>query len=342
MLPIILILSYFLIHSALTTSDKQLNINLKYEDNNTFLLFYNLTTNYSYYITIRSFGDVQLKYGLYSPTNKSQEYLIKISHQYETEEFFYLFIICFHFLIPLNNLDIQCKDIRLFKTEEDRELYMSKDFLPSYNPLFVPMMYALSVLMLLPVIIQHHRRKKFQSIRRRKELRRLSVSIASDKRNPKRNIAQRFLSQFVENGNINYKTIPSDIELVSIPSTKNILNDTEENPNVTFTIQNFVPYAHQYDEIDLNEETNVDAHDCIAHLLDNTPWNTPDVHQPFSSSLSRRSVIHDSATAIKEQHVPTIGPFHIDNDDRKPILKSQKYSVANFYSSKRNFLESDV
>ena len=214
----IIISIYFLTFFVRSNANSDLNINIQYRGNETVILFYNLTTNYSYYITFRSFGNEQSKFGLFSPTKGFKEYTIEIPYPYSTID---LLIICFHFLRPNNDLDIQCYDRRIVKSYEI--------FLPSYNPLFVPMMYALSVLMLLPVIIQNHRRKKALVLQRRKELRRLSVSISRDKQNPKRNIVQKLLAQIMEDGKINYKNIPIDIELVSAPSTKIILDDLEDN-----------------------------------------------------------------------------------------------------------------
>jgi hypothetical protein len=282
--------------------------------------------------------------GLFLPSNKFEEHSIEILYEYSTTELYYLFIICFHFILKINDIDIHCEDLRIRKDDINTDL--SKDFLPSYNPLFVPMMYALSVLMLLPVIIQHHRRKKAQLLKRQKELRRLSVTISQDQQNPGQNIAQKFLSQIIENGNVHYKNIPMDIELVSTSSTKPTIDDSDENTNVTFALQNLHPFIHKYDQNDINEQSCIDANDCIAHLLDNTPWNTPNSDQPFSTSSYRNhSVIRDSATAVKEQqHLPTIISFHDDDDDddRKPILKTIKYPTSNFRRTNRVFFESDV
>jgi hypothetical protein len=205
-------------------------------------------------------------------------------------------------------------------------------------------MYALSVLMLLPVIVQHHRHKTKQLLQRQKELRRLSVTILQDKTTPKPNFVQKLVSQIMENGNVNYENLPIDIELVSVPSTKTILDDIDnENANLAFTSQNLRPFIHKDDE---SEGFPIDANDCIAHLLDNTPWNTSNISQPFitrSSSSRHPSVIRDSAASIKEKYVPTIISFHDDDDDdRKPILKSTKYSAPNFYNTNRIFFESDV
>lgn len=335
---IIFIFVYFFINSVISfVHNPQVNIDIDYGENDTLILFYNLTTNYTYFITIRSFGNEQLKLGLFLPSNKFVEHSLEVFYQQSTTELFDLFIICFHFILQINDLDIQCKDIRLLKNKSQ----ISQDFLPSYNPLFVPMMYALSVIMLLPVIIQHHRHKQALLLQRKKELRRLSVSISQDKRNPKQNFMRKILSQIIENGNINYANLPLDIELVSLPSTKTILDDVDENANVTFTLQNLQPFIHKYDDDELNEQSVVDAHDCVAHLLDNTPWNTPHIDQPFNTSSYRHHpVIHDCTTVLKEQHVPTIIPLHDDDDDddRKPILKT----TTHFPRSNRVFFESDV
>lgn len=340
-----IILLYFCIQSISTISDQNLNINVEYENNQTILLTYNLTTNFSYYLTFRLFGNEQFKYGLNSPTNQSINHSIPVLFQPETDDSLSLFIICFHFLVSLDNLDIQCRDIRLVNNFDNERFNVSEDFLPSYNPLFVPMMYALSIIMLLPVMIQHHRRHQLQSIRRRKELRRLSVSIVQDKSNPKRNFAQRILSSFSENGNLNYESVPLGMKLTSATSTKTTLDDIDDNPIVTFSLQNSIPFTHQYDDIDLTE-SNIDAHDCIAHLLDNTPWNTPMPDQSFSTSSLRHSVIRDCATNIKEQYVPTIVTFYGGNNDeeRQLILNTRKNSTKNFNFSQANrtFFESDV
>jgi len=340
-----IIIIYFSINSVLSLANNyQLNINIDYEENNTIILFYNLSTNYSYFLTFRSFGNEQFKFGLFFPTNKFEQHSIEILYQYSTTELFYLFIICFHFILQINDIDIQCEDIRLYKNDYIKS-DISQDFLPSYNPLFVPMMYALSIVMLLPVIIQHHRHKKAQLLKRQKELKRLSITISHDQQNPAHNIAQDILSQIIENGNINYKNIPTDIELVSIPSPKPMPNDINKNVNLTFGIQNLQSFIHKYDDNDINEQSSIDAHECIAHLLDNTPWNKLHNDQIFStSSFRNHSVIRDSTTPIKDQYLPTIIPFHDDDDDddRKPILKTIKYPISNFHRTNRVFLESDV
>ena len=334
---LILILGYFLVHTVLLKANEDFNLHLEYGENGSVILFYNLTTNYSYFLTFRSFGNDQFKSDLYPPAREFKDESIEISYQDHPTEFFYLFITCFHFILSSNDLDIQCKDLRLFPQNTNKS--SEEDFLPSYNPLFVPMMYALSIVMLLPVIIQHHRRKKAQELQRAKELRRLSVSISQDKQNPKRNFAQKLLSQMIENGNINYKNIPMDIELVSPLST------IDDNIPMTFTLDNLQPLIHRVSGIE-EESSGVDAHDCIAHLLDNTPWNTPSQSdQPLSTSFARYSVVQDSASTIKRSDVPTIVSIHDDNDDdddRKPILRTKKSSLSVLYRTNRTFFESDV
>ncbi|CAF1051616.1 unnamed protein product [Adineta steineri] len=344
----IIIIIYCFIYSVISLSNNQtkitnsLNINLDYGENDTIILWYNLTTNYSYFITFREFGDEQLKFGLFlSTNNKSEEHSIEIFHQNFTLNIRHLFIICFHFILQVNNLDIQCKDIRLFKKDEiDPDL--PEVFLPSYNPLFVPMMYALSVIMLLPVIIQNHRRKKALTLQRRTTLRRLSIQIAQDDQNPQQNIVKQMLSRIAENGDLTYENIPMEMKLVSDSSTKLTLDDMNDN-NVTFTLENLQPFAYDYDDNDTNEQLDVNADDCIAHLLDNTPWNTPNSDQPLTPSLSRHPLIRDSATAIKEQHVPTTIPFHDDDDDDlKPILITNKHPRRSLYKKNQVFFETDV
>ncbi|UJR33191.1 hypothetical protein I4U23_020646 [Adineta vaga] len=310
-------------------------------------IVYNLTTNYSYYITFRAFGDVQFQFGRFLSTNKSEENSIEIFHRYSTKESYHLFIICFHFLLQFNNLDIQCKDIRLLQNDQ-LQSNSSEDFLPSYSPLFVPMMYALSIVMLLPVIVQHHRHKKALLLKRRQTIRRLSLHIAQDDQNPQQSLIKNMLLQIDNNDEANYENLSIEMDGISIPMTQLNRNDVNGN-NVTFTLQNLQPFIHRYDDDDdddddLNEQSGMNADDCIAHLLDNTPWNTPHIEQPLTTSLLRHSVVRDGATAIKEQHVPTIISYHDDDDDndQKPILKSNKQSTKSFYRTNRVFFESDV
>ncbi|CAF3271407.1 unnamed protein product [Rotaria socialis] len=338
---IIILIIYLSINSVLSALNNQtkpinaLNIDVNYAENYTIILSYNLTTNYSYFITFRSFGHRQIKYGLFLPTNRSEENSIEIFYQYHTTE---LFIVCFHFILPANGLDIKCEDLRVVNGDQINS-NGEKEFLPSYNPLFVPMMYALSILMLLPVIIQHHRQKKTELLRRQKHLRHLSVSLVQDDPNLTKNI----LSGMVKNGRVNYENIPIDIELLSLPSTRTMLDDLDDDTNATFTIRKHNSFIEKYDDYDIDRQTDVDAHDCIAHLLDSTPWTTLDINEPLSTSSCKHPVIRDSAIAIKEQHVPTIVHFRNDNDcSRKLTVESNKYSSLNVSLINPMFFESDV
>ena len=337
MLVITLLLSCFLLHSVRTRSSMEMNITLEWRSNETIILWYNLTSHYSYLITFRSFGSEQVKFGLFPPTKQFEEHSIDISYRSNASELVDLFIICFHFLLPSNELDIQCKDLRSFESKTNTSSG-KKDFLPSYNPLFVPLMYALSVLMLLPVIVQHHRRKKAQAFRRRTEIRRWSVSISRDPENPKRNFAQKIFSQIMKNGTINYEKPPIGIELVSSPSTKALLDDRVGHANDGFSLDNLSPSIHDNNDYPIE----IDAHECIAHLLDNTPWTTPYQDQPLGTRFARHSVVLDSATALKGLRAPTIISMYDDEDDGRPILQTRKYSTDSFSRRNRAFIESDV
>jgi len=292
-------------------------VNIEYEKNNTFIFSYNLTTNYSYYLTFRLFEHEQIKFGLFSPSFKQNSFQI-YNQYYSSTTLVYLFIICFHFIRQLNDIDIQCKDIRLLKIDQTKSL-------PSYKPLFVPMMYALSILMLLPVIIQHRRRKRAQLIERQKQLGRLSLTISQD--NPE------ILSKIVDNKKIKFKKIPIQIELVSLPSSKTILDDIDDNDNVTFTLQKLRPFADKSDEDE--DESGVTADDCIAHLLNNTPW---------SSSLTQQtSVERDSMDMLNEQHSPMITTFYgTEEDDQQSLLESNVHSTIDLFKINPAFMESDV
>ena len=323
-------LRYFLLLPMVMS---ELNIHVQYGDNNTIVLSYNLTSNYSYLITVRLFGNEQSKFGVFPPTDEFEENSIEL---FQSSSSTNLIIICFHFIRRINDLDIQCQDRSLNKEKGNST---DPDFLPSYHPFFVPMMYALSILMLLPVIIQHHRQKRTLVVQRRKELRRLSVSISQDKQNPQRKIAQKMLSQINENGNITYENIPLDLGLVSAPSTKTILEDLDDNPPMNFSIQNLQPFIAK--DAFRKKSTEVDAHDCIAHLLDHTPWSTSCMDQPLMRSLSQHRVMRDCSTAIKEQHVPIIITLEND-DDPIPMCDARRFSKARLQQTNRAFLESDV
>jgi len=309
-----LIFLYFLSYFV---RGNEITVNIEYGENNTFIFSYNLTTNYSYYLTFRLFEHEQIKFGLFSPSFKQNTF--QIYNQYHSSTtLVYLFIICFHFIRQLNDIDIQCKDIRLLKIDQTKSL-------PSYKPLFVPMMYALSILMLLPVIIQHRRRKRAQLIERQKQLGRLSLTISQD--NPE------ILSKIVDNKKIKFKKIPIQIELVSLPSSKTILDDIDDNDNVTFTLQKLRPFADKSDEDE--DESGVTADDCIAHLLNNTPW---------SSSLTQQtSVERDSMDMLNEQHSPMITTFYgTEEDDQQSLLESNVHSTIDLFKINPAFMESDV
>ena len=327
------------------TTFKHIDVTVHDLANDTVLLVYNLTSNASYIITFRLFGDEQLRFGPYAPTHGWKQTSLEILHSYRTTESFYLFITCFHFLLPSNDLDIQCRDIRLSKKQSDKG-NSSDDFLPSYNPLFVPMMYGLSVIMLLPVIIQHHRRKQALLMKRHKELRRLSIGIAQDDQHPHQTLAQRVISQITPNGTVRYDQMPVELELLAAPSMNTILEDLDEHAPVTFTLDNRHPWIRQFSvqSNELSPEANVSADDCIAHLLNNTPWNTPQIDQPLMISRSSpQTVVHDQAIVTNEPYVSITLPFTDDElNDRRPILQTEKQSKTVAHRPRRAFFESDV
>ena len=345
---IIVLLFHCLINSVLSKSENQtktspsLNIHVAGGDNDTLVLFYNVTTNYSYLITFRLFGDVQLRFGVYSPTNRSEAHSIAVTETYRSSDPYHLLIVCFHFILPFDNLDIHCRDIR-FTQREHAGSNSSQDLLPSYNPLFVPMMYALSIVMLLPMIIQHHHHKKALLLQRRQTLKRLSIHIAQDEQHPQQHLIKDLLSRFSENGEVNFENLSLEMEPVLASST-NIHRDDSNDNNVTFTLHNLQPFIHRSNNNDADEQVDVNADDCIAHLLDNTPWNTSKNEQPLMKSLSRHAAVRDCAVAIKEQHVPTTMPLHDDDDDsdQKPILKTSKHSTNRIHKTNRVFFETDV
>ena len=271
----------------------QLIVTMHYDNNNTFILYYNLTSNVSYYLTFRIIEHEQIELGLFP--SDIRENTLHIPNDYEsTNTTAYLFIICFHFIHRLNEIDIQCKDIRLMKLET------SKMPVPSYKPLFVPMMYALSILMLLPMIIQHRRRKQVQSVERRKQLRRLSMTIVQDHPD--------ILANLVKRASVSLKTLPTTMDLLSIPSTKTILDDLDEN--IPFTKTNPHIFIDQH-----HDDIEVTADDCIAHLLDSTPWNSTPTNDDQSSSMIS------------------------SNDERKT---SNGSCTINLYRSNPAFIESEV
>ena len=328
------------------TTFNHIDVTLHDLGNSTLLLVYNLTCNASYFVTLRLFGDEPLRFGPYSPTHGWRQASLEILHSYRTRESFYLFISCFHSLVPFHDLDIQCRDIRLAKKQSGKS-NSSDDFLPSYNPLFVPMMYGLSVLMLLPVIIQHHRHKQALLKKRHKELRRLSIGIAQDNHHPQQTFAQRVIARITPNGTVRYDQMPAKLELHSAPSMNTMLEDLDEHTPVTFTLDHLHPWIRQF-SVKSNEphaEANVSADDCIAHLLDNTPWNTPQmIDQPLMISRSSpQTVVRDQAIVSNEPHVSITLPFTDDElNDRRPILPTEKQSRTASYRTRRAFFESDV
>ena len=288
-------------------------VNIESHDNQTFILHYNVTTNYSYYITFRLFGHEQLKLGLFTPKFPCEQSSVTILDQYRPHsDSTTLYIVCFHFLRSPLDIDIQCRDIRLATTEVDSR--------PSYKPLFVPMMYALSVLMLLPVIIQHRRHKQAQLSERRKALRRLSINIIQD--NPE------LLPRCVQNGKLDPKKIPIQIELLSFPSTRTIMDNIDDNDNVTFSLPNGEPFHAACNEE--SEDFGVTADDCIAHLLDNAPWNTD-----YSEKAPLRS-------SMKEQQVPMLASVYDPQSDRPSSSKSDAHCTVHLFRSNPAFIESDV
>ncbi|UJR13995.1 hypothetical protein I4U23_000995 [Adineta vaga] len=299
----------------------QISANIEYLNETTLIVYYNLTANYSYYLTFRQFEHEHIKYGLFPATYRYEQRYVKIFNQSNTlEEFVQLFIICFHFLRQFNDIDIQCKDLRLLNTDQEH--------LPSYKPLFVPLMYVLSILMLLPMIMHRRHHKRAELIERRKQLRRLSLSIAPD--NPD------LLTQMVENGQFNFKNIPIQIELVSLPTTKTILDDIDDNDNVTFTLQERQRCTENTDD----DEPGITADDCIAHLLDNTPWSSHRIQQsPMMSSIKR-----ESRDVLREQQIPiiTILSNDDDSDDKRPILRFDDHQTVDLYTANPTHEETDV
>ena len=302
----------FCCFSSFTNEIDRFTIWIEKSSNETFILNYNVSSNYSYLITFRLFEHEQFKYGLFNPTDGNEMKSIEILHHYELmrEEIYYFFIICFHFIRSLNDIDIVCKDLRLVKTNPfDSE----NDYLPSYRPLFVPMMYALSVLMLLPVIVQHRRQKRANIIDRQRQLKRLSLSLVNE--NP------QAISRRLKNGPVDLTQLPNEIQLVSCPSKKTIFEMINDNENVMFTLQDTM--MNNIDETNY-EEPPVTADECIAHLLNNTPWT----RESFSRSHF-----------VVEQE-PT---FHERFQQRKITSKpDNQYCSLPLYRSNPAFVESDV
>lgn len=291
--------SLIIIFSADLLQANQLIVTIDYGDNDTLILYYNLTTNSSYYLTFRVFEQEQIKFDLFS--SDIQENTLQITYEHHSDNSLpYLFIVCFHFLHRLNEIDIQCKDINLIKSES---IPIS---LPSYKPLFVPMMYALSVLMLLPVIIQHRRHKQVKSLERRKQIRRLSMTIVQDHPNILSNLAKRV--------SVNLTKLPIDVELLSIPSTRTILDDL--NDDVLFTQTKPRILIDDYDR-------EMTADDCIAHLLNNTPWS------------STPTIVKDSTSVFDDQYLPMMPML----DDTEKVNGT---CTVDLYRLNPAFIESEV
>ncbi|CAF4183679.1 unnamed protein product [Rotaria sp. Silwood2] len=324
-LTIIYLSSYLILLTSgnETNTIHVLTVNIKYGKNETFILYYNLTTNYSYYLTFRLFEHQQIKFGLYSSTYQYKQNSIEIYNQYDlSRELFYLFIICFYFILPLNDIDIQCKDIRLLK--DNKINFRHHEYHPSYKPLFVLLMYALSILMLLPVIIQHRHRKHAQLIERQKQLKRLSMSISPNNPN--------ILSQIVENGNIDLTKLPIQIKRASLLSTKTILDGMDDNDNVTFIVQKRDSSLPTCDD-----ESDVMADVCIAHLLNNTPWNSSLTQQSARNSLRKKS----STERLEEQCVPMITSSSA-SDHQRTILRSNASTTQTSFNINPVIIKSSV
>lgn len=310
------------IHSKNSTV---LAVDVKYGIENTFIVQYNLTTSYSYYVTFRQFEHQQIKLGLFSPTFQHQEYSFKISNQHNTSsESFYLFIVCFYFTLPLNDIDIHCKDIRLLKNDY---IDSSHEHHASYKPLFVILMYALSILVILPVAAQHHYRKKALILAREKELKRYSLTIGGDTTN--------ILSKLAENGGVNSTAVP--VQLTQLPSTSTLTNDMDDMDDyerLSFTVPNLHLSTNREN---VDNESDATAIDCIAHVLNNTPWNSS--FSPPKSNINRRQ--KGSPKFLEPRHV-TISPICRINDDQGTTLKSNLLCTKSSYTVTNNTAQSDV
>jgi hypothetical protein len=310
------------------------HLQLLHDNNHTIRLLYNLTTNYSYYMTFRSFADRTLKFGPYSATFRPKQYSLNIVHTLSNHDLPYLFIICFYFLLRIDELDIQCRDIRSSMIHRNRSSTPA-DFLPTYNPLFVPLMYALSVLMLLPVIIQHHRRKKVLILQREKQLQRLSLTTVD---NDIERVRSACLSTAKKPG-----TMSTDIELVEVLTDKMYLADIDEHVHLSFTLENLQPYEYQC-EVDTyeNPRSTITADDCIAHLLDSTPWKTSHIDSPALVRCLEETIVSDYSRVTRIPHVPTIQTYNVDDNnmnDHLLIVQAQNLPKIIVHDT---FIESDV
>ncbi|CAF1522883.1 unnamed protein product [Adineta ricciae] len=310
----------------------QISVEIESLDNTTFILYYNLTTDYPYYLTFRLFEHEAIKYGLFPATHRYEYKSLKIFNQSgSSAESVDLFVICFHFLRRSDDIEIQCKDLRVVKTDFE--------ILPTYKPLFVPLMYALSILMLLPMMIQHRHHKRKQLLERRKQLRRLSLTISPD--NPD------LLTDIVEKGHVNVKKIPIQIELVSLPP-KQVLEDIDDNDNVTYTLQTIRSSIENSDENDDDNGPSISADECIAHLLNNIPWKSHlHQHSPMISSVNRQP-----RDVLCEQQVPVITILtdrDVDEEeqddgsnDKRPILKPKPHHTVELFITNPVYTDADI
>lgn len=276
------------------------SVSIENHSNQTFILHFNLTTNDSYYITFRLFEQEQYKYGLFIPNSSTESRSIEINYRYNSfDQIFFLFIVCFHFLRFQGDIDIQCKDLRL---AADSMNYSDNHYHPSYKPLFVPLMYALSVLMLLPVIVQHRRRKMSDKAHREQQLKRISVGLTD------------------ETQTSDSKTLPVSIELASFPSSKNFFESLDENEKITFQLQE--PMFSDGFEFEMSTVT---ADDCVAHLLNSTPWTQ-------STSDFQHDYNHTNRWIARPER----------NQFRRSSTKNDGYCTVPLFRSNPAFIESDV
>ncbi|CAF0922551.1 unnamed protein product [Didymodactylos carnosus] len=294
-----------------------------------------------YSITFRSFGAEAYRFGSFLTGNETITInYIQLNENIDCADG--LYITCIYYIEP--RFDPICKDLKF----DDGRHSVS----PSYNPLFVPLMYALSIFMLFPVIIQHHRKKTKLLLARQQQIRRLSLTITNVDPN--------------ENHELFTKQILSKI------TNRNYLN------TATTSFSSLDKYiSNSSDLIDHNEQEDDDdnncpnANDSIEHLLSSKPWLTVngepisdqqtfynpnnDLPQPFNlfkqnsfpSSRKRRSessinksdeqIYENNYTNRKEGDIRL--PLCID--DNKQYLRP-KSKVNLYLSSSPNLFESDV
>ena len=287
------ILAFTCCHSAISNDDNhQLHVALEAKENHRLILHCNVTSNHSYRLSIRSFGGEEQQLGLFTPADSSP-----IEILYPNASTADLFIVCCYFILLDRHIDVQCKDIRL--PNSNRTAAESTRSPSSYKPLFVPMMYALSVLMILPVIIQHRHRKRALVKERRKQIRRLSINIAQD--NP------GLLPQIIAAQCLDRTLVPFEFQLLSFPSY-----DTRQSNDFSVT-----------------------ADDCVAHLLDNAPWNSSSPGKATLNRVPKRT----SSVGIKAKHV-SIGSTNYDPPSARS--KPSNHFTLNMYRSNPAFVESDV